>query len=561
MNDIEYRDGSHGMTDTFRPYTWNSVRDHGAENRPDFGQPGHVNRRQFLRGLTAAGALVGSGGVLAACGSGSGSPGASVSPSATGAPRRGGDLKVGLTGGSGSDTLDPHKGLTYLDTARAQGLYQPLLQLNTKAQTEFVLAEDISPHGSTSQWVIRLRPGITFHDGKPLTADDVIFTIRRILKAPLTGATSLGPIDVKGLKAMDKHTVLVPMTSPYGSFLDQLAYWYYLYVVPVGFDPTKPNGTGPFKYNSFTPGQRSVFVRNANYWKSGLPYVDSLTIIDFSDSASLQNALATGVIHGAGALEGPQITALKSSPGVTTVVSHTGAITPFTMRVDQAPFNDVRVRQAMRLLVNRPQLINSALNGYATVGSDVFSPYDPNFDTTLHRTEDIAQAKHLLKQAGQQNLTVQLVTSPVATGTVAMATVLQQQAKAAGVTINLKTVDPTTFFGPNYLHWTFSQDFYNYSPYLAQVAQSMLPTSPFNETHWHLSKYVKLYHQANATANAATRKQIEHEMQLIDFNEGGYIIPAFIDALDAYSTKIAGFSAARVGQPLSDFDFEHYWFT
>jgi peptide/nickel transport system substrate-binding protein len=539
MTEIERRDGS--------AQTW--------DQRDPFG------RRQFLRGVVATGALAGAGSLLSACSSGSaGSPGVSPSPTTTGTPRRGGDLKVGLTGGSGTDTLDPHKGLTYLDTARAQALYQPLLQLNTKAQAEFVLAEEISPHGSTSEWVIRLRPGITFHDGKPLTAADVIFTLRRIITGKLTGATPLGPIDVKGLKALDKHTVQVPMTSPYGSFLDQLAYWYYLYVVPVGFDPKKPNGTGPFKYQSFTPGQRSVFVRNPSYWKERLPYVDSLTVIDFSDSASLQNALVTGVIHGAGALEGPQITALKSSPGVRTVVSHTGAITPFTMRVDQAPFNDVRVRQAMRLLVDRPQLINSALNGFATVGADVSSPYDPNYDQSLHREQDIAQAKQLLKKAGQQNLTVQLVTSPVATGTVAMATVLQQQAKAAGVTINLKTVDPTTFFGPNYLHWTFSQDFYNYSPYLAQVAQSLLPTSPFNETHWHLPKYVKLYHQANATANAATRKQIEHEMQQIDFNEGGYIIPAFIDALDAYSTKVTGYSAAKVGQPLSDFDFEHYWF-
>jgi peptide/nickel transport system substrate-binding protein len=539
MEDIESRDGS--------AQTW--------EQRDRLG------RRQFLRGVVATGALAGSGGLLSACSSGSaGSPGASASPSTNGAPRRGGNLKVGLTGGSGTDTLDPHKGLTYLDTARAQALYQPLLQLNTKAQTEFVLAEEISPRGSTSEWVIRLRPGITFHDGQPLTADDVIFTLRRIITGKLTGATPLGPIDVKGLKALDKRTVKVPMTSPYGSFLDQLAYWYYLYVVPVGFDPKKPNGTGPFKYQSFTPGQRSVFVRNDSYWRSGVPYIDSLTIIDFSDSASLQNALVTGVVHGAGALEGPQITALKSSPGVKTVVSHTGAITPFTMRVDQAPFNDVRVRQAMRLLVDRQQLINSALNGYAVVGADVSSPYDPDYDTSLQRAQDIPQAKHLLKLAGQQNLTVQLVTSAVATGTVAMATVLQQQAKAAGITINLKTVDPTTFFGPNYLHWTFSQDFYNYSPYLAQVAQSLLPTSPFNETHWHLPRYVSLYHQANATANAATRKQLEHEMQSIDFNEGGYIIPAFIDALDAYSTKITGYSAARVGQPLSDFDFEHYSF-
>jgi peptide/nickel transport system substrate-binding protein len=534
--------------------------DHGDRSQDPRARTGLPGRRQFLRGMAATGALAGAGGLLAACASSSSAPAAGATSAST-TPRRGGNLKVGLTGGSGADTLDPHKGLTYLDTARAQSLYQPLLQLNTQAQSEFVLAEEISPHGSTSEWVIRLRPGITFHDGKPLTADDVIFTFKRIISNKLSGSTSLGPVDLKGLKAMDKLTVLVPMTSPYGSFLDQLAYWYYLYIVPTGFNPAKPNGTGAFVYQSFTPGQRSVFTRNPHYWKTGLPYLDTLTIIDFSDSTSLQNALTTGVIQGAGALEGPQIAELKTASGVHTVASHTGAITPFTMRVDQAPFSDVNVRQALRLLVGRPQLINSALDSYGVPASDVFSPFDPNFDTSLHRQQDIPQAKSLLKKAGHDGLTVQLVTSPVATGTVAMATVLQQQAKAAGVTINLKTVDPTTFFGPDYLHWTFSQDFYNYSPYLAQVAQSMLPTSPFNETHWNMPRYVSLYKQANATTNLATRRDIEHEMQMIDFTEGGYIIPAFIDALDAYSTKISGYSAAKVGQPLSDLDFEHFWFT
>jgi peptide/nickel transport system substrate-binding protein len=536
--------------------------DHGNGRGEPRGhnEPSGPDRRQFLRGLAATGALASAGGLLAACSSGSSSPAASSGPKAPTTRRTGGGLKVGLTGGSGSDTLDPHKGLTYLDSARAQSLYQPLLQLNAQAQTEFVLAEEISPHGSTSEWIIRVRPGITFHNGQPLGADDVIYTFTRIITQKLGGATSLGPIDVKGLKKLDSRTVLVPMTSPYGSFIDQLAYWYYLYVVPVNFNPKQPNGTGPFVYQSFTPGQRSVFTKNPHYWKPGLPYVDSVTIIDFSDSTSLQNALTTGVIDGAGGLEGPQIAVLKTSSGVHTVASPAGAITPFTMRVDQAPFSDVNVRQALRLLVDRPQLIASALDGYGTLASDVFSPYDPNFDHALHRVQDISQAKFLLKKAGQEHLTVQLVTSAVATGTVAMATVLQQQAKAAGVTINLKTVDPTTFFGPNYLHWTFSQDFYNYSPYLGQVSESMLPASPFNETHWDNPHYISLYKQANATTSAATRKQIEYEMQMIDFTEGGYIIPAYIDALDAYSTKIAGYSAAKVGQPLSDFDFEHFSF-
>ena len=217
--------------------------DHGN----GWGEPGgHTElpgRRQFLRGLAATGALAGAGSLLAACGGSSSSSPAST-PTAPAGARKGGALKVGLTGGSGSDTLDPHKGLTYLDTARAQSLYQPLLQLNAQAQTEFVLAEEISPHGSTSEWIIRVRPGITFHDGKPLGADDVIFTLTRIITGKLGGATSLGPIDVKGLKKLDSRTVLVPMTSPYGSFIDQLAYWYYLYIVPAGFNPGSPTAPG-----------------------------------------------------------------------------------------------------------------------------------------------------------------------------------------------------------------------------------------------------------------------------------------------------------------------------
>jgi peptide/nickel transport system substrate-binding protein len=525
---------------------------------------GAMDRRQFLRGIAATGAVAGAGGLLAACGSPS-----TGAIAVSAGRRRGGDLKVGLAGSSGADTLDPHAGLTYLDTSRAQSLYQPLVQLNSAAQNEYVLATEITPTKTTSEWIIRLRQGVSFHSGKELTADDVIYTFRRI-KTGNTGGTSfsggdsLGPMDLSGLKALDSHTIQVPFTSPYGSFLEQLAYWYYLYIIPDGFDPAapgaKPNGTGPFVYQSFTPEQRSVFTKNKNYWKPGLPYVDTLTIIDFADNVSLQNALTTGVIQAAGAFDGPELAVLATASGVKTIASHTGAITPFTMRVDQAPFSDVNVRQALRLLVDRPQLINSGLDGYGVVASDVFSPYDPDFDHALHREADIPQAKYLLKKAGQENLTVTLTTAPAATGMVAMATVLAEQAKAAGVTIKLDNVPTSTFFGKNYLSWTFSQDFYNYSPYLAQVAQSMLPASPFNETHTNSPTLNRLYTQANATLSASTRKQIEYEMQMFDFTQGGYIIPAFIDALDAYSTKITGYSASAVGQPLSAFDFENWAF-
>jgi peptide/nickel transport system substrate-binding protein len=518
-----------------------------------------VDRRQFLRAAAATGAAMSAGGLLAACGSSS-SP--ATTPAKSAAPKRGGSLKVGLSGSSGHDTLDPHQGLTYLDTARAQSLYQPLLQLNTSAQTEYVLATSIEARKGNKEFIISLRPGVTFHDGKDLSADDVIFTFRRIKDNSYAGADSLGPMDLGGLKALDKHTVLVPMTAAYGSFVDQLAYWYYLYIVPDGYNPKNPpNGTGAFAYKSFTPEQRSVFVRNPNYWKPGLPYVDELIIIDFSDNVSLVNALTTGAINGAGALEGPQLAALSTTSGVKTVTSHTGAIIPFTMRVDQAPFSDVNFRQAMRYAIDRPAMISSALDGYAVVGNDVFSPYDPNYDHSLHREQDVGYAKHLLKKAGKENETVTLTTAPATTGMVSMATVLAQQVKAAGINVKINQVTPTEFFATGkYLEWTFSQDFYNYSPYLAQVAQSMLPKSPFNETHTDNASYNKLDLQANEATSASDVREIVTKMQEFDFDQGGYIIPAFIDALDAYSTKIAGYSAAKVGQPLSDFNFEHFYF-
>jgi peptide/nickel transport system substrate-binding protein len=526
-----------------------------------------LDRRQFLRGIAATGAAVGAGSLIAACSGGSTT--ATGKTTSNVAPKRGGNLNVGLSGSSGVDTLDPHAGLTFIDSARAQALYQPLLQMDAQAQIQMVLAEEITAT-TPSEWIIKLRPGVTFHDGKPLTAQDVIYSFQRIKTgknkvtgAPFSGSNALGPMDLSALKALDNRTVQVTFTSPYASFTEQLEYWYFLYIIPDGFNPEtqKPNGTGPFMYKSFTPEQRSVFTRNPNFWQSGLPYVDSLTIIDFPDTTSLQDALTTGQIHAASGFDGPQMAALGTVSGVTTVASHTGSITPFTMRVDQAPFSDVNVRQAMRYLVDRPQLIDSALDGYGVVANDVFSPYDPDFDHSLHREQDIPQAKYLLKQAGHENLTVKLVTSPAATGMVAMATVLKEQASAAGVTINLDDVSTTTFLGPpNYLSWTFSQDFYTYDPYLMQVSTSMLPTSPFNETHTDNAHYNSLYNAANATLDKSLQKQIVYEMQEFDFNEGGYIIPAYIDTLDAYSNKITGYAPAASGVPLSNLGFQDWSF-
>lgn len=193
-----------------------------------------------------------------------------------------------------------------------------------------MLAESITPNkGLTTEWVIRLRPGVSFHGGKELTADDVLYTFRRIVSSKFSGSTALGPIDLSATRAVDKLTVLVSMGKAFAAFAEHLAaLWYYLYIAPSGFNPARPDGTGPFVYHSFNPGERSVFTRNPHYWQNGLPYADELTLIDFGDSVSLQNALTSGAIHGAGTLEGPQIKVLAAAGGVRTVVSKAGYIIP-----------------------------------------------------------------------------------------------------------------------------------------------------------------------------------------------------------------------------------------
>jgi peptide/nickel transport system substrate-binding protein len=525
-----------------------------------------LDRRTFLRSAMAGGAMLAGGVLLDACGSSSSSSAASKTTSASAHPQKGGKLRVGLTGGSSSDTLNPFfGGISAIGTARAQQLYQPLVQLSNEAQVQYVLAEEIVPSGSTSEWHVKLRKGVTFHDGKAFGADDVLYTLRTILnpKKPLGGATVLAPVDLKGLKKIDEHTVSVPMTSPFGSFVDQLAaFWYFLYIAPDGWtQKDKPNGTGPFKFQSFTPGQQSVFVRNENYWKSGLPLLDAVTIIDFNDPTAVQNALTSNAIDATGQLTGAQMKILQKTPGITAVPSKTGAIEPFTMRVDMAPFNNVNVRQAMRYVIDRPAFIDTTLDGFGTVAADVTSPFDPDFDSSLHREQDIMMAKSLLKKAGYDgDLKVTLYTSlAINSSALNMATVLKQQASAAGITININQVSPGSFFGPNYYTKVpFAQIYYNYSPYLAQVAQTFLPTSPYKEVHFDDPTYTKLYAEANKTGSASLRKEILQKMQKIDFMQGGYIIPCFVDSLDAYSTKVSGYQSGKVGEPMGNFNFENY---
>jgi peptide/nickel transport system substrate-binding protein len=523
------------------------------ESAPPVAEPSSgFSRRNLLKTGVAGAVTIGAGGILAACGS------SSSSSSSSGEPRRGGVLKLGLTGGSSTDSIDPILPLTLPDYARIAQLYDPLADYGPDAQIQLRLAEEITPNADATEWTIRVKKGVHFHNGKELTADDVLFTLQRIVKMEGEGLYGIKTLDLNAAKKPDKYTLQIPSSRPF-SILDGVLAGFYFNIVPVDYDPKNPVGTGPFKYKSFTPGQQSTFVRWENYWQQPFPYADQIVITDYPDATSQSNAIQSGEVDLVNNLTADQIAVLQTS-GKKTLISPSGGWTPFVMRTDQAPWNDARVRQAMRLVVDRPQMLEVVFGGHGTLGNDVFGIWDPAYDHSLpQRTQDIEQAKSLLSQAGHSDLTVTLTTGDIAQGTLKSAQVLAEQAKAAGITINLQQTNTATYFGENWLSWNFAQDYWNWYTYLVQVAQVTGPGAQFNETHFSDPNYDSLFNQAVGTTDKSKQTDLIHEMQKIDYEQGGYIIPNFPPIIDGYASNISGLVPSKNGISFNNYDLKSAW--
>ena len=518
-----------------------------------------ISRREFIKAGLAGSVAVGAGGLLSACGTGN-----TIKPftnSSAGKPRTGGQLRAGLTGGSTADTLDPINAITNVDFSRINNLYEPLIGLTPEAQPVFVLADELTSNAKATEWIVRVKQGVTFHNGKELGADDVIYTFQTILnpKSPGSAAAGLASIDAKGLTKLDAYTVRIPCSTAFATFAQALAIPGYSDIIPVGYNQAAPVGTGPFRLQSFSPGTQSTFVRYDGYWQPGVPYLDEIVITDYADQTSQVNALLAGQVDVVNLLSDDVISEVQGETK-NILLSAGGGWNPFTMRVDKGTFSDVRVRQAMRLIVDRQQMLDLVFGGFGTLGNDVFGIWAPEYDHSLpQRQQDIDQAKSLLKAAGAEDLHVTLVTADIAQGTVLAAQVLAQQASEAGISVSVDDVTVNEFYGSNYLSWQFAQDYWFYNFYLPQVSLATLPTAPFNETHWDNSRYNSLYAQAIATTDIALRTELAHEMQQIEYNEGGYIIPFFPPVIDGFGTNVGGLAPSKIGLSLNAYDFKNVW--
>lgn len=481
-----------------------------------------------------------------------------TAPSET-TPKRGGNLRIAILGGGSADTLDANLNLTQPDSARVLNLYQPLRRVRHGGTFENMLAETMEPNADGTTWTIRLRKGVTFHNGKPLEAEDVAFTFLRVTNpnAPMLGAPELAPINREGIKILDDTTLRVDMHYPFALFDEVVTDPINLGIVPVGYNPRKPVGTGPFKFDSFTPGQQSVFSRYEGFWGQAA-YTDTVTIIDsFANDTAAYNALLGGQVDAFGAAPLTLARLARADGPIRLLASEATQWTPFTMRVDLPPFDNPDVRKAFRLIVDREQIIKIALSGFGVVGNDVCSRFD-GAPEAFHRGRDIEQAKALLKKAGQQNLTVELTTAEIANGVIQSAQIFARQAMDAGVTVKVRQVTPDIFFGEQFLTRPFSQDFWTLNPYMTQVALSLLPDSPFNETHWRDPAYAALFKQALSTMDAAARAELVRQLQVLDFEHGGYIIPSHNQIVDLYAQHVHGLVPGTFFA-LGDYDFSRIW--
>jgi peptide/nickel transport system substrate-binding protein len=510
----------------------------GIDLRRALTEPG-LSRRHFLHGTAlAAGGLA--AGVLAGCGDSA--PGGSASaPKPAGAaarPAYGGKLRIGTAFGGPTDSLDPGAANQGADYYRTDALFDALCYLDTNYKVQLQLAQSLEPNAKGTLWTVRLRSGVKWHDGKPLTADDVIYTLKRDQKLQLVGTYATDVIDFSGLKKLDALTLQIPLTVARADYpLDLCAP---LNIVPDGAtDFRHPIGTGPFKYVSFSPGRSSLFAKNPDYWVPGRPYVDFLEITTIADPTSRVNALLAGEVDAIDQMSFAAGRQYKETTAFQLIETRSGNILPLTMACDIAPFDDPRVRRAMRLIANRPALVEAAQLGFGQVGNDIEGKGQPGYPTAVaQRVQDLGEARSLLKAAGHEKLTVTLNTSALQPGMLESSTAYAQQAKAAGVNVIINNISPADYYGPQYLKYPFGVSGWADLPIEQFMASALVPGAPYNETHWHNPAFNALYNQARGTFDAAARDQLLIQAQEMLYNEGGYLIWGLTPNLDGYAKHV-----------------------
>ena len=408
-----------------------------TKNRFDTGKFA-ATRRQFLGGSLGLGAasIVGFG--------------AATMPAARAQARRGGTLRMAYP--NPVDKIDPHATLSVAGQQLANSIFDNLTDLDAKGTLTPRLATEWTPEKGGEEWVFKLREGVKFHHGKEFTSEDVVATVEHTMDKAVAGPSlgTFGPI--KEVKAEGPHQVRFILTQRFGQLPTAFASRW-ARIVPadrVGKMADGPVGTGPFLFKDHQPGATTTVVRNENYWMKDKPYLDGIQYMQLAESVAQQAALRGGSVDVVNQISSEAYFSLRNIDGIVAYSEPTARYQILFLQANMAPFDNVKLRQAFRFIIDRKALLQSALLGQGVIGNDTpLLPTDPMYPADLPQNDqDLAKAQAMLKEAGVENLALTAWTTSERPPAPKMLLALQEPAARLGIKIDIRDV-PFTEYSAN----------------------------------------------------------------------------------------------------------------
>lgn len=444
----------------------------------------------------------------------------------------GGTLRYVAVGAPAAATNDPHGGiLNQSDLVRFALVYDVLAKPGEDGRTELRLAESVTPDATLTRWTVALRKDAEFTEDRPVRAADVLFSLRRIHGKSAENFGRLRMFDVSASRVLDEHTVELVTTKPYAEVpraLESITF-----VVPEGtadFAGPVP-GSGPFRMTGGTP-ETAVLERNDDWWGPA-PSLRRIEVRAVIDPQARAQAVLSGQADVAASVNPATARQVEDDPRLAVV--HRPAVTmyPFVMRLDRAPFDDARVREAFKLAADRQDLVGKVFLGFGEPGNDLLTPADPSSPQLAQRTRDVARAKELLAEAGHgDGMTVTLHTTTSYPGMDTAAVLYAAQLREAGITAEVQTAPPDTYWTQVWAQEPFYVGFFGGIPFLDVARVALLSDGVTNETAWKRPEWDAGFAAALATRDEPERRRLLGELQRTLRDEGGYVVWGAGDGLD-----------------------------
>lgn len=379
-----------------------------------------------------------------------------------------------------------------------------------------MLAQDWEIAPDASSYTFRLRDGVEFHSGKTLDANDVAYTFKRLLdeSTESPGLTVFGTVlEPGGIEVVDPTTIKFNLQQPDGFFLIKAGFWYGRIIQADADFASGSQGTGPFKSTSFKGGQGFELVKNPNYWMSGLPYLDAINGIAVTDLATKTESVISGDVDFTDPGDFATVTQVDDSDTAANLVNEFGF--PYVLGIDtqSKPFSDPKVRQAMRMLIDRQKYVDVIARGEATVTPDLFvHPKDPFFPPGLEPAPyDPEMAKSLLAEAGYGDGFSELAWTAEFPGMVDMAVLFKASMAEAGITIDVKNVPIEQWFEKLFTEPIVANYWGRQHPSTMALYMAMTG-GKWNEARLSDADIDKWILEAQATTDEAKQKEIYAEI-------------------------------------------------